>query len=373
MKHFLLAVVFLNSIAVFAQFNFEQRERDLSVLLDSLRSAKNDFEKKKWNTEFKTLMSSTLSEPRIFDFQFTRLNTVGIINSPDNLLKIINWNVEQDDHSQSYYAFVLLKDAKDKTHKTWELIDKSFLLPGKPQEILNSDMWYGALYYSIIPVEKNHKTYYTVLGWDGGTSMSNTKLIDVIHFSGSNLKLGAAMFKTKEETLKRVFFEHSERAYMSLKYEPQYKRIIFDHLSPETPTMEGVYEFYVPDMSYDAFVYEGSKWILKEDVIGVNKESQQVSMSVADPETGEVKSYESKSTWVDPTSSGSPASKEVHIAVTPEEESTNTGETEDKKKNSDAQKSALDRYNEERKHKKDKGGNSILGPSSRKKKAKKRS
>lgn len=366
-----LSLVFSTFFAT-AQFNFESRQNELASLLDSLRASKKDFEKKKWNAAFKDLMANTLNEPTIFDQTFTKLSTVGIIDSPDNLLKIVNWNVEQDDKTQAYYAFVLYKDPKKKTHKAWELIDKSFMLPGKPQEMLDADMWYGALYYQIIPVEKSNKTYYTVLGWDGGTSMSNTKLIDVIHFSGNNLKLGAPIFKTKDETLKRVFFEHSERAYMSLKYETQYKRIIFDHLSPETPSMEGVYEFYVPDMSYDAFVYEGSKWVIKEDVIGVNDKSNQVTLNVADPNTGEIKTYDSKGNWVDPTSSG-PASKEVHIAVMPDETATTTSTNDTKKQTSSENMTALEKYNAQKKHKRDKGGKSILGGESPKKRKKGRS
>lgn len=369
MKRALILVFTLSTICSFAQFNFDARENELATLLDSLRASKKDYEKKKWNKEFKDLMANTLNEPTIFDQVFTKLPTVGIIESPDHLLKIVNWNVEQDDKTQAYYAFVLLKDAKRKTHKVWELIDKSFMLPGKPQEMLDADMWYGALYYQIIPVEKSNKTYYTVLGWDGGTSMSNTKLIDVIHFSGNSLKLGAPLFKLKDETVKRMFFEHSERAYMSLKYEERYKRIIFDHLSPETPSMEGVYEFYVPDMSYDAFVFEGNKWVLKEDVIGVNDKQDQISLSVADPNTGEVKTYQRDGAWVDPTSSG-PASKEVHVAVMPDESTTTTSTTKENKTNSNENKTALEIYNEKKHHKRDKGGKSVLGdkPSKKKKK-----
>ena len=60
---------------------------------------------------------------------------------------------------------------------------------------------------------------------------------------------------------------------MSLKFEPEYNRIIYDHLSPETPSMTGFYSYYVPDFSYDAFVFYKSKWILQEAVVGVNKKS----------------------------------------------------------------------------------------------------
>jgi hypothetical protein len=229
---FSLLIILLTSLPSRGQFDVYSREQELSVLLDSVRSSGNNERKEFWNKQFKTLIDQTLHEPSAFDLVFTKLRTLGIIDSPDKLVRIVNWNVEQDDGSQKYFAYVIHRNSlKDTKHKVIELIDKSFMLTAKPEETLEADMWYGALYYQIIPVEKANKTYYTVLGWDGGTRMSNTKLIDVLYFTGNSLKLGYPLFKSGSNTVKRLFFEHSERSVMSLRYEPEYKRIIFDHLS----------------------------------------------------------------------------------------------------------------------------------------------
>jgi hypothetical protein len=368
MKKLLSFLFVVQCSAIFGQFNFENRENELSVLLDSLRSAKNNDQKEHWNNQFKTLMSSTLNEPSIFEQTFTKLSTVGVIDSPDGLVKIVNWNVEQDDQSQKYYAFVLHRDLRKNTHVVIELIDNSFMLPGKPDDILDADNWYGALYYQIIPVEKSNKLYYTVLGWDGGTTSSNTKLIDVISFTGSSLKLGQSLFKMGDQNVKRIFFEHSEKTVMSLKWEPEYKRIIFDHLSPETPSMTGFYEYYVPDMSYDALVFEGTKWILKEDVIGVNKSSVEVKLSSIDPKTGEVITESIDNKWIDPTTEGSPASKEVHIAMTPDEELAQADKEKKPKGKSETEpKTALEAYNEKKHHRNEKNPDSIVKTPKKKK------
>lgn len=241
---FISLVIVLQS---WGQFDANTRERELSVLLDSLRGSLKNERKDFWNKQFKILVDQTLHEPTAFDLTFTKLRTLGVIDSPDKLVRIVNWNVEQEDGTQKYFAYVLHRNSlKETKHKVIELVDNSMMLPAKPEETLEANMWYGALYYQIIPVEKANKTYYTVLGWDGGTRMSNTKLIDVMYFTGNSLKLGYPLFKSGGVTQKRLFFEHSERTVMSLRYEEEYKRIIFDHLMPETPTMEGFYEFYVP-------------------------------------------------------------------------------------------------------------------------------
>ena len=102
---------------------------------------------------------------------------------------------------------------------------------------------------------------------------------------------------------------------MSLKYESDRERIIFDHLSPESPSMKKFRSFYVPDMSYDAYTFQDSKWILKEDVIGVNKghDSKEKTVYVQNPDTGELEAKEIKTKWIDPSTE-----THTHVATTPE-------------------------------------------------------
>lgn len=356
MNYFLFFLFSVSALVSRAQFNFQEREAELASLLDSVRTQNKDTEKKKWNNEFKKVLVSTLDEPTIFNQQFTKLKTLGVIDSPDQMVRIVNWNIELEDGTQQYTAFVLHKDLKKDKHKVFELIDNSMMLPGKPEETLEHTMWYGALYYHIIPVTKNGKTYYTVLGWDGGTRRSNTKLIDVIYFTGNSLKLGFPLFKTPKGTAKRMFYEHSERSYMSLKYEEEYKRIIFDHLMPENPHMEGIYEYYIPDMSYDAFVLEDGKWILHEDVIGVNKKQNTVSLHTIDSKTGEISSKEVESKWVDPTGERGPGSSDSHVAVLPGMETKNTTESNktSAKPKSKKDMTALELYESKKRHRKEK-------------------
>ncbi|AEA45539.1 hypothetical protein [Fluviicola taffensis] len=372
MKFSILFFVSFFSIQSFGQFDVTAREQELCVLLDSVRASKTNDQKEFWNVQFKALLDNTLHEPTVFDLSFPKLRTLGVIDSPDNMVRIINWNVEQEDASQKYYAYVIHRESKTGKTKIFELIDNSMMLPGKPEETLASNMWYGALYYQIIPVEKGNKLYYTVLGWDGGTRMSNTKLIDVLYFTGSTLKLGYPLFKIGENTVKRVFFEHSERSVMSLKYEPEYKRIIFDHLSPETPTMEGFHEFYVPDMSYDALVLENNRWLLVEDVIGINKKQHIVSLSQINEKSGEVSSSSIDSKWEDPTGTGSSGSSdEVHVAVLPDANSTNTTNKNQKTVKKDENNPLnISTYKQDKKRKKEKRS-SLTGDLSKTKKSKK--
>ena len=59
---------------------------------------------------------------------------------------------------------------------------------------------------------------------------------------------------------------YSSRAHVSVSYDEGKKLIIYDHLSPSIATMEGKYQFYGPDFSFDGYKFEKGKWIFTEDV-----------------------------------------------------------------------------------------------------------
>ncbi|MBI1838531.1 MAG: hypothetical protein HYR91_14805 [Flavobacteriia bacterium] len=321
MKAILILFAIFSLSKIFAQTDsvLPKREQQLLVYLNELRESEKDLDRNEKNKKFKNYLFETIQLPGAFDYPFSLLKSVGSLKSDDNLLRLFNWNVEQDDHTQKYYCYILRKDKEE--IKISELIDNSFALAPRPQEILEGKNWYGALYYKIIPITKNGKHLYTLLGYDANTVSSNIKLIDVLSFTGNNPKLGAPIFKVGKETFNRMFYEHSEKAYMSLKYEEEYNRIIFDHLSPESPSMEGFYCYYVPDFSYDAFTFVKDKWILQEEVVGVNKKTdEKIVVRVQNPKTGKIEEVEYKGKWVDPSDEGAVAGANTHKATTPEEQ-----------------------------------------------------
>jgi hypothetical protein len=323
MKLFLNIIIIFFSLSLSAQVDslMYKREVQLKKYLNALRAATTLEEKEKTNQIFKDYLAETIQLNGAFDYPFSELKTLGSIKSPDNSFRLFNWNVEQEERTNKYYCYVLRFDEKKKEWKTIELIDNSASLPKKPNDVLDENNWYGALYYKIIPFEKGNKTLYTVLGWDGHSRMSNMKLIDVISFSGNHVKLGSPIFKTAEGVQKRLFFEHSNKAFMSLNYDEARKRIIFDHLSPETPSMAGMYEYYVPDMSYDQMVIDGKKWIVQEDVVGVNnKDSKSYTLQYINKKNNKVAKANVKNTWNDPSDPNAPGGANVHVAKLPGDE-----------------------------------------------------
>lgn len=324
MKFALISVFALATVFAFGQGSavLQEKERELDSLLNILRAAESNADKKAANAEFKQAMSEALNEPGALTYPFLSLTTVGVIDSPDGQVRIVNWNVEQEDFSHTYHCFVLYKDDRKDEVRVTELQDKSFGMPSQPTETIDHENWYGALYYKIIPVEKGSRTIYTLLGWDHNSSLSQIKLIDAMYFTSGAVKFGSPIFKMGNETKRRVFFEHSKKTSMFLNYEAHRKRIMMDHLSPESPALKNFRSYYVPDMSYDAFEYEGKKWVLKEDVVGVNDNmvsngKQEVTVM---NDNGQLEKRVVKTQWENPEDMSAPAGGSEHVAVTPETE-----------------------------------------------------
>ena len=136
MKIKLSLILLLTTFQLFSQFDYSNRVGELSFVLDSLRSAKTDDEKSNINERFLSLMEKTLHEPTIFDFNFSELSTIGCIDSPDGELRIVNWNIEQEDETQHYFAFVLKRDIKKNKHEVYTLTQNIYS-ELKPAETLD--------------------------------------------------------------------------------------------------------------------------------------------------------------------------------------------------------------------------------------------
>lgn len=322
MKYWILHITLLVTGLVFSQndLRLSDAEYRLEQKLNALRTAKGAAEIKAKNQELKIELEKTFEIEGVFDYPFDRLRTLGSIKSPDNAVRMFNWNIERPDFKHEYYCYVLYNDIKKKKVYVTELVDNSLMLPARPTETLTADNWYGALYYAIVPTKKKGKTYYTLLGWDGNTASSNIKLIDVMYFVGNKPKLGHNMFKMEDGVHKRLFFEHKEQAIMTMRYDTERGMIVYDHLSPESPALKGFYAYYVPDMSYDGLEFVDDYWVLRSDIISTNKEDNRKKMTIytLNDQKGQVEKREVKTTWNNPENPNAPVDNGKHTAVLPD-------------------------------------------------------
>ncbi len=269
-----------------AGYTSSQVVNDNNLLRDSLSrfssviwKQKSDSSRLAASEVFFVKFREVLDRPGSGLIPFDSVSGITRAASEDSKFRIFTWNVPLDDGTNRYFGFIQV------------INDSSIVMPlrssGKDQPdlagrqftILN---WYGAIYYRVIQQQVNGRPTYTLLGWDGYTSISNRKLIDIISFdSNGNLLFGLPVFKTAEGIRPRVVFEYAEKAGLLLRYDYQSIRvekrkkirkeatwlIVMDRLIPADPSLKGIFKYYVPAGDvYDGFVFRNGYWVLVEDV-----------------------------------------------------------------------------------------------------------
>ena len=254
-------VVFFHGI--FAQ-DIEVFEDSLISLLKNVQTEKNTQQAKHHNIEFKAYLEKTIKHPLAFSYPFDSLSKyMSTIKSPDESFRLFNWNIEQKNQTQFYECWILKNDKS-----VIKLRDYQKLVPEIEFATLNQNSWFGALYYKIIPVKKKNKTYYTLLGWDGNDMFSNKKIIEVVQFKKDKIQFGNSLFKYPNgKVKKRIVLQYNKQSYMSLKHNKIRKEdyIIFDHLVPTSPHLKEFPDWYVTDLSFDAFKWDGTQWTYIKD------------------------------------------------------------------------------------------------------------
>lgn len=239
-------------------------EDSLISLLKHVQTEKNTQRIELHNNNFKSTLEQVIKHPASFDYEFDSLSKfMSTIKSPDETFRLYNWNIQQKNQTQFYECWVVKKDGT-----LIKLKDHQKLIPEIEFAILSEKSWFGALYYKIIPVIKKNKTYYTLLGWDGNDMFSNKKIIEILEFKKSKLQFGNSMFVyPNERTKKRVILQYNKQSYMSLKHDIIRKEnyIIFDHLVPTSPHLKDFPDWYVTDLSFDAFKWDGARWTYIKD------------------------------------------------------------------------------------------------------------
>ncbi len=281
-----------------------KQEKQINEQLEALRSANNDYEKDAENESLIEMLQPVLAYPGAMDYPFQSFKTKSTIASPDGAFRLFNWNVESDAGLHSHYCFMIIPQRAGKPNQVIQFNEDRITLPPRPENTLTPLHWYGALYYQIVPIKKGSKTLYTVLGYNGAGKSTNKKILDVFYFKGKNIRMGYPIFQLEEGSKKlarRIFFEYSEKVTISVSMEESLDAIVFDHLVPESASVEGLPEFYVPDMTYDGYRWQGTVWEYQKDIIAVNDENRKTRVYNPNGEDeGENEWVEVKDVWINP-------------------------------------------------------------------------
>ena len=281
------------------QVHFLQLEDSIRALQLKVFHSKKDANKLEANKQFLALWNSTLKDEKSMLYPFDSIKKdkdVSVLISPDHKFRIITWNLLREDETHAYFGFIQVNNSKTikkgwfkkettQQYDVFSLIDKSGTITNPETYVGDPSKWFGMLYYS--EIIKSDDDFYTLLGWDGNNKITQRKFIDILWFKPDGApQFGKDVFKISNKFNKRVLFEYASEVSMSLKYNEGRKQIIFSHLAPNTPdpTLEGQFQYYGPDGSFDALSMKKGKWTLETD-IDIRKDKDK-NDNVKKPESG---------------------------------------------------------------------------------------
>ncbi len=298
-------ILFTLFVLVISQFGFAQlTESDtkyFSELEDSLKHikekvfySKKESNRVEANKQFLALWNFILKDEKSILYPFDSLKKdVALVFSPDKKFRIITWDMRKEDQTYYYFGFIQVNNSKTikkglfkkeitSQYEVYQLLDKSGNVKTPENYIADPSKWFGMLYVDVI---KSDDDFYTLIGWDGNDKLTQRKFIDILTFKPDGTPIfGKDVFKFPGKFAKRVMFEYASEVSMSLKYNANRKQIIFSHLAPNTPdpTLEGQFQYYGPDGSFDALSMKKGNWVY-EPAIDIRKDKDK-SDNVKKPE-----------------------------------------------------------------------------------------
>lgn len=249
-------------------------------------TAEEDFIRFAYSDSLKNQLDDFLSSAGGLEYKFDSLPGFSELRSSDSNIIIITWFIQRTDGTYEYNGCIIRRDnGGNKPSLIW-LEDQSASIIDAETKILKAPEWYGCLYYDIITDKKGSLQYYTLLGWDGNDGISKKKIIEILSFKSNGQAIfGASVFMGYNNKARRVIFEYSAKANFLLRYDKQIlvskqrkgknvqikeekaDMIVFDHLQPSNPNVEGQFQFYIPETNVlNGFIQINKKWKFVRDV-----------------------------------------------------------------------------------------------------------
>lgn len=255
---------------------------DFAVFEDSLKKMahkiilpEHDFERLALNLEFKNYFEEVLKMEGSLNYPFDSLLTISRINSPKGNFRIITWYVPLSNNQFEYFGFFQSKQSVGK-YDIYPLTDRSSIIEDPEYQTLDHQKWYGAYYTDLIHKRYRRKDYYVLLGWRADNALTRKRIIEPLRVLGKGSpSFGRPVFRYEENRHRRIIFEYSAKATMTIRYESQLIEpgnrakgiIVFDRLAPTQSFLEGNFQFYVPETNiFDAFIFDSGKWEFIEEV-----------------------------------------------------------------------------------------------------------
>ena len=271
---------------------FQIAEKEL-VKIEKGFNSRKESDRVEANKKLIAAWDAIISDPGILDYPFDSIKGISILSPRDKKFKLITWNLNKDDGTHAFFGYLVTNNSKRiKTglfkHTTiaayeyFKLLDKSAQIKNPETYVGTTDKWFGMLYTSLIECDG----FYTLIAWDGNDKLIQRKFVDVLYFKPDGTPVfGKDVFKFPRKNPRRLMFEYSSEVTMSLRYNEKRNQITYSHLAPkqEGSLLEGQFQYYGPDGSFDALELKKDKWVTINDIDARNDKNKNDDVEKPNP------------------------------------------------------------------------------------------
>jgi hypothetical protein len=235
------------------------------LVLQDLVESEIDEEKLLKSQELWNRLALLLKYEPLFKNDFSGYERVSTLHSPDGLIKVLTWNLELENGTNSFRGAVAVnRNGEVVVH---ELTDNYQSIKNPEQASLSTSKWFGAVYYDIIEHSFRGDTFYTLLGYNPNNQFSKMRVIEVLSLSSNGTpRFGNAILEVDGRSLRRMIFEYSNSVSMMLRYDANEQMIVMDNLVPSAPMFQNDYRHYGPDFTHNGFSFEKGKWVYFDNI-----------------------------------------------------------------------------------------------------------
>lgn len=248
-------------------------------LMDLSESMVQNYDEMERFTSGKNFIRTMVRALRVqgsYQYPFDSLRCLSKLVAPDDRFRIFTWNLSTNDETFHQYGVIQLNPEKwskkeleaNGNKLIFPLIDRSDFIRNPYDTITNNDMWWGALYYKMAKTQCKKISFYTLIGFDAYTAKSNRKVVDVLYFKDGQPVFGAPVFDVKgKRKICRMIWEYNNNANMTLRFEDQNSKLVFENIVPPKLSQTGMYETYLPDGTFDYMIWKNCFWEKQSDLL----------------------------------------------------------------------------------------------------------
>ena len=267
---------------------FALMEDSLSLLAEIVLNEKDSVKRFAAAKAFLPLFETALQMPGAYDYAFPNLKQVSMVSPEDGTFRIYTWQLYKSENDYFYYGLIQFKDPEKKIVR---LQDKSADAEDLDWAVLSPEDWYGVLYYNIKSYTINGETRYLLFGYDGYMFFEKRKVLDVLRFDGEKIIFGSEDFAEVEEgrdPIKkyRMVLTYAAEISIRLNYDAAMEMIVYDHLIPVKSVYAGQGYSFVPDGSYEGYIFENDMWVWQEKLFDQVSEEPPRPMPILDSRKG---------------------------------------------------------------------------------------